>query len=363
MNLLMKKFGVTIVILAAGLLMAACGAEKEPVAEEEAVPAVLVEAAPVTRADISEVSTVNGKLAAKVEVSVVPKMAGRISEVNFQVGDTVKKGDVLVRIAATELQAQLNQAQAVLNTAQAAHADAKTNLARMKTLYAQGAVSKQQLEMAESGVTASSPDAAAATVQMIQAQLANTVVTSPLDGLVASRTAEVGGIAGQGPVMVIVDLDTVVVHTDVTEGEVNKLSKGQEVDVLVSAVSADPFLGRVTAISPAADSRSSAFPVQISIDNPDHILKSGMFAEIRLVLSTKKGVLVVPKAAVVDSGDGRYVFLVKDGLALQTTITTGVEDETRVEVITGLQAGDSVVVSGQNKLQDKSAVTVSGGTE
>ena len=360
MNSLVKKMTAVGMILGGLTLFTACAAKTATDTPAD-MPAVLVEAGKVAAADISEISTVNGKLAANVEVSVVPKMAGKVAEVNFAVGDRVKKGDVLVRLTSDELQAQLNQAQAFLKTAQAAYAAAQKNLTRMQSLYAQGAISQLQLEAAQTGVISGSPAAAAATVQLIQAQLANTVISSPMDGIVSTRSVEVGEIAGQGAVMTIVDMDTVVVNTTVTEGEVNKLVQGQAVNVSVAAVGSSLFQGRVTTISPAADSRTSAFPVQIAIANPQHLLKPGMFAEIKLNLSTKKAVLVVDKAAVVDSGEGKYVFVVKDGQALQMIITTGVEDDTRVEVLSGLAAGDIVVLSGQNKLQDKSPVTVSSG--
>lgn len=131
--------------------------------------------------------------------------------------------------------------------------------------------------------------------------------------------------------------------------------------VIVSAVGEEPFTGTIATISPAADSLSSTFPISIEISNSEHKLKPGMFAEAKLVLETKEGVLVLPKQAVIDSGDKKYVYVVKDNKAIQTEITTGIEDDERVEIVSGLQAGDMIVLSGQNKLQNETPVTVSGG--
>jgi RND family efflux transporter MFP subunit len=133
------------------------------------------------------------------------------------------------------------------------------------------------------------------------------------------------------------------------------------VTVIVSAVGEEPFTGTIATISPAADSLSSTFPISIEISNSEHKLKPGMFAEAKLVLETKEGVLVLPKQAVIDSGDKKYVYVVKDNKAIQTEITTGIEDDERVEIVSGLQAGDMIVLSGQNKLQNETPVTVSGG--
>jgi len=362
--LYVKKMAVFILVLAGLLLLTSCGAEKpQETNQVEEEQGVLVEQVEVEQKEISNITAVNGKLAANIEVSIIPKMAGKVAEVIFDVGDEVHKGDVLVRLESTELQAQLKQAQAGLATAKANYADAQKNLERTKSLFEQGAVSQQQLDLAQTQLAMGSPDSAAAAVQLIQAQLANTVITSPIDGIVSARSVEVGEIAGQGPVMTIVDVDQVIVETNVTESEVNKIEVGQVLDVKVSALQDEPFKGTVSTISPAADSRTGAFPIKITIPNSIHQLKPGMFAEVKLVLETKIGALVVPKEAVIDSGDRKYVFKIVDDKAVMTDVTTGMSDETHMEVLIGLAAGDKVVTKGQNKLQDNTPVMTNGGTK
>lgn len=357
------------------LAAAACGDKKNQDANEsEETKAILVETAQVEKSDIASISTVSGKVAANVQVDVVPKMPGRVAAVYFNVGDRVKKGDVLVRLEDTEVKAGLESAQAALamsktgqEQAKAQYQDALKNLERMKSLFEEGAISQQQLEAAETGLKMADPNMAAAklrqaeaAVKNAQAQLENTVIKSPANGIVSARNVEVGEIAAQMPVMTVVDIDPVVVETKVTESEVNKLKVGQKVDVNVEAAGKKPFQGVISSISPAAEERSSAFPVKIEIANPQHLLKPGMFAEVKLVLDTKKGAVVIPKEAVVDSGSNKTVFRIENNQAHLVEITTGTSDEKRVEVLSGLSKGQEVVIKGQHKLEDKTPVTVSG---
>lgn len=213
-----KQLIVALMVVVMMLAGTACGSQKEAGTNQETeIQPVFVETVEAAQADISDVSTVNGKVAANVEVSVVPKMAGKVAEVNFDVGDRVHKGDVLVRLETTELQAQLKQAEAMLKSAQAGYQDAQKNLARMEQLYQEGAISLQQLEQAQTMLVTGNPDSAAASVELIKAQLANAVITAPVDGIISSREIEAGEIAAQMPVMTIVDIDTVIVNTNVTE--------------------------------------------------------------------------------------------------------------------------------------------------
>lgn len=357
------------------LAAAACGDKKNQDANEsEETKAILVETAQVEKSDIASISTVSGKVAANVQVDVVPKMPGRVAAVYFNVGDRVKKGDVLVRLEDTEVKAGLESAQAALamsktgqEQAKAQYHDALKNLERMKSLFEEGAISQQQLEAAETGLKMADPNMAAAkllqaeaAVKNAQAQLENTVIKSPANGIVSARNVEVGEIAAQMPVMTVVDIDPVVVETKVTESEVNKLKVGQKVDVNVAAAGKKPFQGVISSISPAADERSSAFPVKIEIANSQYLLKPGMFAEVKLVLDTKKGAVVISKEAVVDSGSNKTVFRIENNQAHLVEITTGTSDEKRVEVLSGLSKGQEVVIKGQHKLEDKTPVTVSG---
>ncbi|MEL7564768.1 MAG: efflux RND transporter periplasmic adaptor subunit [Dehalobacterium sp.] len=360
-----RKFLAVLLLGMSLIIFAGCGSQEEEAttAQPEEEPAALVEVGKVVKGNISSMSQANGKIVADLEVSIIPKMAGKVAEVNFAVGDTVHKGDVIIRLESSELEAQLKQAQAALTMAQANYDNAVANLERTKSLFEQGAASKQQLDAAQTMVATGNPASAAASVEYIKAQLANTVVKSPVTGIVSSRSIEVGEIAAQMAVMTIVNIDQVKVDTYVLENEVNKLKIGQKVDVVVSALGEEPFAGTIDTISPAADGQSNTFPVTIKIPNAEHKLKPGMFAEINISLETKNGVLLLPKQALMESGNKKSVFAVQDNKAVETEITTGVEDGAQIEVLSGLKEGDQVVLTGQNKLQTNTPVTIAGGSK
>jgi RND family efflux transporter MFP subunit len=371
-----KAFFILNVILILMISVApGCGNKSSQENEQKKEPqGVLVDSTLVTKGDISEVSTVSGKIIPRVEVNVVPKMPGRVAQVFFDVGDQVHKGDVLISLDDAEYRTGLESSEAALamskigqSQSQTQYQDAAKNLERMKNLYEQGAISKQQLESAQTGLEMADPAMAAAKIRQAEAavetaktQIENTVIKSPADGIISARTVEVGEMAAQSPVMTVVDIDTVEVETNITESKINKLKEGQKVDVIVSAVSKKPLKGTISSISPAVDSKSGAFPMKIKISNPGHKLKPGMFAEIKLTLETRKGVVIIPKEAVVNSGKGKYVFVIRNNKALQTNIKSGLEDDTNLEVVSGLKSGDKIVVTGQQKLQDQTPVMIAG---
>jgi RND family efflux transporter MFP subunit len=338
-----------------------CGAQETGTEQMEEERAVLVETGEVVTGDISSMATVSGKLSANLEVNIVPKMSGKVAQVNFQVGDQVRKGDVILRLETTELQAQLNQAKAALASAQANYDNAVANLERTKILYEQGAVSQQELERAQTMVATGSTDSAKAAIQLIETQIANAVVTAPTNGIVSARMVEVGEMATMAPVMTIVNINPILVEANVIEGYINKLKEGQKVSTYVTAVSSEPFTGTIDTINPTADIQSNTFPIKVSISNDQHILKPGMFAEMKLVLETQKGVLLIPKQAVTERDGHQYVYKIEDQRAVETEITTGLEDDNQIQVHSGLAEGDQIVLSGQNKLQNGSLVTTSGG--
>lgn len=373
-----KKIFIVALILISMVAFTGCGSKNEaqPVeAQEEELIPIPVEVVAVTTADISSTDNVNGLLAANVEVNVVPKVPGKVAQILVDMGDRVNKGDVLVRLDDAELQAQLKQAQAGLAMAKTSgsqanvrYQDAKKNLERMQSLFEQGAISEQQLEGAEIQVELADPEVSAAQIkqseaslQMVQTQLNNTVITAPVGGIISARNVEIGEMAGQTPVVSIVDIDKVIVEVNVTEGQVNKLAKGQKVDVEVAAVSDKLFAGTILSISPAADAQTRLFQVRIEISNKDHKLKPGMFAQVKLSTEKKFGVVVISKEAIIERDKEKIVFVVQNNVAIQKEVITGISDDNKVEVLSGLSSGEQLVIKGQHKLQNNAPVNVAGG--
>ncbi|NPV29905.1 MAG: efflux RND transporter periplasmic adaptor subunit [Firmicutes bacterium] len=345
-----------------------------PVAEQ-GPGAVPVEVAAVARRDVSRAVRLTGRVAPRVEIKVLPKIAGRIKSIEVDVGDRVRAGQVLVRLDDAEIAAQVRQAEAALAVAEAgARAaaanleDARRNLERMKQLYEAGAVPLQQLEQAQlrydqaaAGVSEAQVAQARAALEAARVQLANTVITAPAGGIVAARSAQVGEMAAPTqPLLTLIDIDQVQVEVSVTEAEVNRLRPGQEVPVTVAAVSEKPLTGRIASLAPAADPRSKMFPVKITLSNPGHRLKPGMFAEVSLTAEVRRQVLVVPVGAVLEKEGRAVVYVVEGGRARERRVEAGLSDGKFTEIKKGLREGEQVVVSGQEFLVDGARVAVKG---
>lgn len=320
-----------------------------------------VNAVQAKQGKIVESTVVKGKIEAKDSINITPKASGRVSEVLVSVGDTVKEGQVLVRLESSEIQAQLRQAQAGLNTARTAYNNAKVNLQRTQELYNEGAVSLQQLEQARLNVDSSNPQSAQANVELLQLQYNNTIIKSPITGQVSACNAIVGELAGGSVIASVVNMDSVVVKTDVTEQRINDVAKGQEVLVDVASAGSEPFVGVVTSIAPAANLQTMTYPLEITIENKDHVIKPGMFAEAKVSTKQKDDAVIIPVEAIVDTNGVSSVFVVKDDVAHYVEVETGLNDGDYVEIISGVAAGDTVVTLGQHKLQDNDPVFIAGG--
>jgi len=359
----LKRLGKKLAFIGVATLfcavLAGCGATDATVEQKDQAIAVSVVSAALQ--DIQTTAMIKGTIAGQTEVTIIPKIAGVVETVEVAVGDTVKENQVLFTLQTKELRAQLAQAQAAYKMSKSAYDDAVRTYERMKTLYDEGAISLSQLEQAQLGVNASSTESAAAAVQLLQLQLDNAVIKSPIDGIVASLNVTVGEIASQQVASaVVVNIDKVKLDAEVSEANVNKVTPGQEVKVVVAAAGTEAFSGVITTVAPAASALSKAYPVTITIDNPERLLKSGMFAEADISTEKRAQVLAVPQSALV-SGEETAVYIIKDEKAHLAKITPGLENEEWLEVIDGISLGDQVVTRGQHLLYEGASVTVAEG--
>lgn len=184
-------------------------------------------------------------------------------------------------------------------------------------------------------------------------------VESPLTGVIGRVYVDKGtSVTTQTAVAVIVDIDRVKVHLDVPEKYLPQVSIGQQARVRVEAYPDEVFTGAVTRISPVVETETRTAPIEISIDNPGHRLKPGMFAGIQLVLEKRENVPSVMKEAVIGRAPSTYVFVVNGGVAQMRDVKIGLSENDCVEVLNGLKAGDLVAVMGQERLHDGAAVSV-----
>lgn len=351
-----------------------------------------------------------GSLAANQQTDVAPETAGKVAAVGVDIGSSVRRGQMLVRLADADFkdrvqqaQAQLEQAKATLRqneakiglrpgqkfnpenvpevaAARAALDLAEKNLRRHEKLVESGDVSRaaydqqksqrdQLAEQRQALVHQAQQNYAAvansqAAVDMAQTQvslakrnLTYTVVTAPMAGYVSDRPADIGEyISPQQKVATIVSLNPLRVRIDVPEQAIPQIHVGESVSVTVSAYPDRSFAGRVARVSPSVTAASRTLTVEADVENPNAELKPGQFATIRILLPKSAPALLVPQRALRTISGATYVFVIKNGFAQQRLVQTGQTEGDLVELKSGIMADEVVATSNVDQLSDGAAV-------
>lgn len=329
-----------------------------------------------------------GVLVPAQTVNITSKLSGQITELNHKVGDKVEKDEVLVRLETKSLNAQLLQAEAGLQSAQAAVRSAENQAAlsaitldiaqkaydKTKVLYDGGAASQSQMDDAKNkldqalrqyeNATGSVKDQAQASISTananinsVRVQIENSVIKSPISGIVVNKNINTGELASPtaaSPIMTIADTSVLKLKGTVGQEMLPLLSPGQEIDVVVDIYSDKTLKGKIESIGPMAISTGALFPIEISIENSDGI-EAGLSAHASIGLSEEKGV-VVPVSSVVQNDGKSYVYVIKDNTASKRIVTLGLKNDKEIEVLQGLEAGEKVAATNVNSLFDGIAV-------
>src|SRR5467141_640371 len=306
---------------------------------------------------IPNLLTAVGELAAVHQVNVTSDVSGRIIEILFTAGSSVKAGTPLVQLFDGPEQGDLATFKAQATMAQ-------LSLERAKQLAARQFGPQATVDQAQSAY-----DQANAGIAKTQAIISQKLVRAPFDGELGVRKVEVGQYLTAGTQIVsLTDLSVLYANFTITEKDSGALKVGQTVRIAVDAYPGRPFEGKITTIEPQIATDTRNIRVQATIANPDRILKPGMFATTTVVLPDKPPVVVVPETAVDYTlyGDSVYLLTEKkedDGKTSLTAVRTFVQVGNRAgghaEILKGLKPGDRVVAVGQLKLQSGAAVTAS----
>jgi HlyD family secretion protein len=353
---------ICMLLLSASLIITAAGCSggtAAPAMEEE--KSVAVETQIVSKASIEAVSALSGKVKPREEISIVPKVPGKAAAVNVKIGHRVKTGDILFSLDDSDIRQQVSQAESALRIAESSYINAKKSFENTAQLYELGGVSKLTYETSESSFKMAEEQfkSAQAAYQLAKSQLDSTIVRSPIDGLVAAVNASAGEMVSNAvPAVTVVDISSVTVDINVPETMVNKVKKGDEVDVLVAAVSSEAVKGKIESISPTADARTQSYPISITITNANEVLKGGMFAEVKLKADTARDVLAVPLSSVVEERDKKYVYVANGDRAQKREVQTGLAGVENVQILSGLNENESIIVKGQNFLSDGALINI-----
>ena len=288
--------------------------------------------------------SVTGTLRANEEVMLVPEASGKISAIYFTEGSVVKKGDLLVKINDADVQAQLNKLE--VQSRQAAE-----NEARQQKLFDVHGVSREEFEMSQTAAKAAKAD-----VDLLRAQIAKTEVHAPFSGTVGIRNVSEGSFVNPSTVIAsIQQTNPVKIDFSVPEKYAAFVKKGQEIDFTCSGLS-NVLKGKISAIEPKVDPVSRTIALRAIAANESGALFPGAFAHIDLRMGERNDALLIPTEAIIPILKGQKVFLYKGGLAVESRIETGVRTDTKAEVISGIQAGDTVLTSGIMQLKSGSPV-------
>ena len=301
--------------------------------------------------------TAVGDLAAVHQVNVTSDVSGRITDIMFTAGSTVKAGSPLIQLFDGPEQGDLASFKAQAIGAQLALDRAKQLAARQFGPQATADSAQATFDQANAGIAKT------------EAIISQKLVRAPFDGELGVRHVEVGQFLTAGTqIVTLTDLSTLYANLTVTEKDSAALKVGQTVRILVDAYPGRTFEGKITAIEPQIATDTRNIRVQATLENPDHILKPGMFATTTVVLPDKPAVVTIPETAVDYTLYGDSVFLITekkadDGKTSLTAVRTFVRSGNRIggraEILSGLKPGDRVVAVGQLKLQSGAAVAIS----
>lgn len=314
-------------------------ASAQSVAASKPRAPVMVEVAEVSRMTLQDNVNAVGTIRSNESVVIRPEVAGRIGRLNFKDGQSVKKGQILVIFDSTVNQAEVQQARAELGIA-------KANFTRNAELERQNFISVR------------AKDESAANVQVLDAKLAlakaklsKLEIQAPFSGIVGMRNVSVGDYVKDGADLVnLEDISSVKVDFRVPEKYADLAQQGQAIEVLLDALPNKSFHAQVDAIDPQIDSAGRSMLLRGRIANPQGNLKPGMFARVTLTLAQRDNALLVPEEAIVPQGAKTMVWKVVDGKAWRTEVKTGLRRDARVEIIQGLQPGDTVITAGQLRI-------------
>ena len=296
---------------------------------------------------IDDVSAL-GTLKSRQSVMLRPEVSGRIAKLGFVNGQRVQKGQLLVQLDDSLQQAQVQQAQAQASIA-------RTNLQRSRELLAQSFVSQSVVDQNVSAL-----QVAEAQTSLALAQLARMKVFAPFDATAGIGEVDVGSYVKDGADIVkLEDMSALLVQFSLPERYISRLKLGQGVEVALDALPDKKFKGSITALDAQVDPNGRALLVNARVDNAGALLKPGMFARPRVVFATRQNAVVVPEEALVPLGSKQFIFKVVDGtgdkgagqkISQRLEAQIGLRLPGKVEILSGLKAGDVVVTAGHGRL-------------
>ncbi len=325
--------------------------------------AVSVEGAIVVRGNVESIQKYTAEIVSIERINVAPEIPGKVVNLYVKEGDRVKKGQVLAQLDSEQSRLQYEQAKAGLEVAKASFSEAEKNYKRMKSLYDEDAVSQQQFEQVELAYKSAQAQLkqAEAGFNLSEYYLNKTRITSPINGIVTFRYIDVGEVFNQmthvNGIFTIESFDTLRAKFSISEQDLDKIREGIKAKIFVPYLqnNDDTLTGIVSYVGKSADIRTKNYPVYIDFYNPKNKVKPGSFGSVEVVIASKDNAIMVPKVAIQENS---IIYIVKNKVAKKVEVVTGIEGEKWIEIISGINEGDTVLTKGIFGLPDNTPVKV-----
>lgn len=360
--------GAALALAAAGAVLAVSRGDSAAQAPGPAQAVLEFAAGDIVSAETRELARsvpLTGTLKPFAEAAVKAKIAGELQNLAVREGETVRKGQTIGRIDPTEAEARVAERQADLEGARSQLHLAQKNHDTQRALLDRGFISKNAFDSTESSleVARARVKAAEATLAVTRKALQDTVLTAPMDGIVAQRHAEPGErVPVDGRVVTIADLTRLEMAAPVPAADISAVRVGQEVTFAVEGYNGRAFAGRVERINPVASSGSRSVDIYLVVENPERTLRGGLFAQGTLILERLPAAVVVPLSAVREEAGKRYVYAVDEGRIARREVKLGttLRDQDLVQVTAGLAPGTRVVGSNLGQLREGAEARIAG---
>jgi membrane fusion protein (multidrug efflux system) len=309
------------------------------------MPPTAVETVQVAPQSLSRTISAVGTLRANESVTIRPELPGKIEKVHFEEGQRIAAGAPLFTLDSSLVRAEVREWEANVGKSQ-------RDTTRAQELSERKLIAQQDLDAKRSELAVNQ-----ARLSSAKTRLAKGVITAPFAGVVGLRQVSPGEYVEAGQALVdLVQLDPLKLEFRVPEIHLGKIAAGQVVAVELDAFPGEKFPGTVYAVDAMVDPQARNVALRAELDNEDGRLRPGLFAKVSLELGSKADALLVPEQALWPQGDKQFVYVVKEGKADLVEVTTGVRENGKVEIVTGLAPGATVITAGQLKIGPGSPV-------
>ena len=334
----------TIIYVAAAVMAVSCGnnnskTAEQPQAAEVRLPNVTIMAA--SYKDVSQSDVYTDNVEAYAKNNIAPQSPSRIQKIYVEVGDFVRAGQIVAKMDEVSL-----------NQSKLSMANDSLEYSRIKKLYEQGGVSKSDFDAMELKYNV--------TRSQYQNLLENTILRSPVSGVITARNYDQGDMYGGSPIYVVEQITPVKLYVGISEMDYTRVKKNDTVTLTADALPGKTFTGRIARIYPTIDAATHTFTAEVNVANGERLLRPGMYARVTVNFGSNHSIVVPDDCVVKQQGSGvRSVFVLQaDNTVKEVVVTLGRHFGTEYEILSGVAEGDKVVVKGQASLKNGSKVNV-----